>query len=305
MNFDLPLNFSGRRTVPVVLQTEAAECGLACLAMVAAFHGHRSDLASLRNRFPISLKGATLAHLVQIGQRLDLGARALKLELPDIDQLSLPAVLHWDLNHFVVLTRLRGDRAVIHDPARGRRAMPLRELSRHFTGVALELSPTQEFKPQVAAPRPGLSQLIGRLPGAGRALGQVLALAAVLEAFGVVAPFFMQAVVDQALVGEDRDLLTVLAMGFLLLALLHVGVSALRSWAVMVLATTLNLTLVTRLFRQLLRLADQLLREPPPGRHRLALRILERHPAHLDDRIPGSGCRWRHGDRDPDRDGVL
>ena len=110
MNFDLPLNFTGRRTVPVVLQTEAAECGLACLAMVAALYGHRSDLASLRNRFPISLKGATLAHLVQIAHRLDLGARALKLELSDIYQLSLPAVLHWDLNHFVVLTRLRGDR---------------------------------------------------------------------------------------------------------------------------------------------------------------------------------------------------
>jgi len=254
MNFDLPLNFTGRRTVPVVLQTEAAECGLACLAMVAAFYDHRSDLASLRNRFPISLKGATLAHLVQIAHRLDLGARALKLELPDIYQLSLPAVLHWDLNHFVVLTQLRGDRAVIHDPARGRCVMPLRELSRHFTGVALELAPTQEFKPHAAAPPPGLSQLIGRLPGAGRALGQILALAAVLEGFGIVAPFFMQAVVDHALVGEDRDLLTMLAIGFLLLALTQVGVSALRSWAVMVLATTLNLTLVTRLFRQLLRL---------------------------------------------------
>jgi ATP-binding cassette subfamily B protein RaxB len=194
----------------------------------------------------------------------DLGTRALKLELPDVGQLSLPAVLHWDLSHFVVLTRLRGDRAVIHDPARGRCAMSLRELSRHFTGIALELAPTQEFKPQVAAPRPGLSQLIGRLPGAGRALGQILALAAVLEVFGIGAPFFMQAVVDQALVGEDRDLLAVLAMGFLLLALTQVGVNALRGWAVMVLATTLNLTLVTRLFRQLLRLPISF-REPPPG----------------------------------------
>jgi ATP-binding cassette subfamily B protein RaxB len=252
MNLDL--NFFARRTAPVVLQTEAAECGLACLAMVAAFHGHRSDLASLRSRFPISQKGATLAHLVQIAQRLNLAARALKLELAEIDQLSLPAVLHWDFSHFVVLTRVRGDKAVIHDPARGRCVMPRRELSRHFTGVALELTPTQEFEPRVEKQRLGLSRLIGRLPGAGSALAQILALAAVLEVFGIVAPFFMQAVVDHALVGEDRDLLTVLATGFLLLALVQVGVGALRSWAALVLATRLNLTLVTRLFRQLLRL---------------------------------------------------
>ena len=248
------LNLTGRRAVPVVLQTEAAECGLACLAMVAAYFGHQSDLATLRGRFPISLKGATLAHLVQIAARLELAARPLKLELADLDQLSLPAVLHWDCSHFVVLTRLRGDRAVIHDPARGRCVLPLREVSRHFTGVALELAPTDEFKPRSEARRTGLSKLAGRLPGAGRALTQILALAAALEVFGIAAPFFMQTVVDQALIAEDRDLLTVLASGFLLLALVQVGVSALRSWAAMALATTLNLTLVTRLFRQLLRL---------------------------------------------------
>ena len=249
-----PLSFSGRRATPVILQTEAAECGLACLAMVAARHGHRSDLASLRSRFSISLKGATLVHLMQIAQRLELAARALKVELSHIGQLSLPAVLHWDFNHFVVLVEVRGDQTVIHDPALGRRVLSLEQLSRHFTGVALELTPTPSFAPRVESRRLRFSQLVGRLPGLGGALGQILALAAVLEVFAIVAPFFMQLVVDQALVAADRDLLAVLGIGFLLLALLQVGVTALRSWAMMVLGTTLNLTLVTRLFRHLLRL---------------------------------------------------
>ncbi|HEU0201146.1 MAG TPA: peptidase domain-containing ABC transporter, partial [Burkholderiaceae bacterium] len=254
MSFDLRLSFTGRRAVPVILQTEAAECGLACLAMVAAFHGHRTDLSGLRARFSISLKGATLAHLAQIAQRLDLAGRALKVELSHLDKLSLPAVLHWDFSHFVVLTEVRGNKVVIHDPARGRCVLSLDELSRHFTGIALELTPTQEFRPTVARHHVGLSRLIGRLPGAGGALGQILALAAVLEVLGIAAPFFMQGVVDHALIGEDRDLLAVLGVGFLLLALVQVGVTALRSWAVMVLATALNVTLVTRLFRQLLKL---------------------------------------------------
>jgi ATP-binding cassette subfamily B protein RaxB len=222
--------------------------------MVAAHHGHRSDLSTLRNRFSISLKGATLAHLAQIAQRLDLAARALKVELSHVGKLSLPAVLHWDFSHFVVLTEVRGNKVVIHDPARGRRVLSLDELSRHFTGVALELTPTQEFKPTVEVQRVGLSRLVGRLPGMGGAVGQILALAVVLEVFGIVAPFFMQVVVDDALVGQDRDLLAVLGLGFLLLALVQVGFGALRSWAVMVLATSVNVTLVTRLFRRLLTL---------------------------------------------------
>ena len=180
--------------------------------MVAGFHGHRIDLASLRSRFSISLKGATLIHLTRIAQRLNLAARALKVELAHVGQMSLPAVLHWDFNHFVVLTEVRGNKAVIHDPAQGRRVLSLEELSRHFTGVALELTPNQDFGPKVETRRVKFSQLIGRLPGLGGALGQILALAAVLEIFGIVAPFFMQLVVDHALVAEDRDLLTVLGV---------------------------------------------------------------------------------------------
>src|SRR5262249_2732628 len=157
-----------------------------------------------------------------------LTARALKLEVSELDKLALPAVLHWNFNHFVVLTQIRSGKATIHDPARGRIVVAPAELSRHFTGVALELEPTHEFKPQTEAPRLGLSRLIGRLPGTGNALGHLLALAAVLEVFGIVAPFFMQAVVDHALVGEDRDLLAVLATGFLLLALVQVGLGAVR-----------------------------------------------------------------------------
>ena len=92
------------RPQPLVLQTEATECGLACLAMVARYHGDHIDLAAMRQRFPVSLKGATLAHLLRISQQLQLGCRPLKLELRDIDKLKLPCVLHWNFNHFVVLT---------------------------------------------------------------------------------------------------------------------------------------------------------------------------------------------------------
>lgn len=248
------LKFSAARSTPVILQTEAAECGLACLAMVAGFHGHQVDLASLRRQHALSLKGATLSHLIQIAGQLKFSPRPLKVELENLDKLALPAILHWDFNHFVVLTRVSGGQASIHDPARGARRITLEEVSKHFTGVAMELAPTHEFTRKVERQRMPLGMLTGRLPGLPRAVMQILLLAGALEVFAIVSPFFMQLVTDHAIVSEDRSLLSVLGAGFLMLALVQVAVTAVRSWVVMVLGTTLNLQMIGHLFRHLLRL---------------------------------------------------
>jgi ATP-binding cassette subfamily B protein RaxB len=122
------LTFSGWRRTPLVMQTEAAECGLACLAMVAGYYGYRTDLATLRQKYSISLKGTTLAGLTKIAAELNFRSRALRVELAALTHLQLPAILHWDLNHFVVLTQTRRHDAVILDPQRGRRTISIHEL---------------------------------------------------------------------------------------------------------------------------------------------------------------------------------
>jgi ATP-binding cassette subfamily B protein RaxB len=246
------LTFAGRQTTPVILQTEGAECGLACLAMVASFHGHRIDLASLRQHHAISLQGATLSTLIHIATHLQLTPRPVRLELDDLAKLTLPAILHWDFNHFVVMTQVRSHTVIIHDPAQGRRMLSLADVSKHFTGVALELTPTPHFVPKIERQRVSLAHLMGPCPGLMGAVLQIVLLAGVLEVFGILSPLFIQLVVDNALVAEDRHLLTVLGVGFLLLTVLQVGLTAARSWAVLVLGTLLNLHLVHRLFRHLL-----------------------------------------------------
>ena len=248
------LNFFFQKKTPLILQTEAAECGLACLSMVASFHGYRVDLASLRHKHTLSLKGTNLKCLIEMASRLELRSRAVKLQLNHIDKLARPAILHWDMNHFVVLTEVRKKSLVVHDPARGRQVLSLAEVSNHFTGIALELTATQDFERRTERRQIRISELVGRLPGAMATWTQILALGITLQVFVVVSPFFMQWVVDQAIVAEDRDLLTVLGLGFFLLAMIQEGVTALRSWVVMVLGTTLNLQLFSNLFRHLLRL---------------------------------------------------
>jgi ATP-binding cassette subfamily B protein RaxB len=248
------VRFGTRRRLPVFLQTEAAECGLAALGMIACFHGHRLDLAELRRRFTVSLKGATLAYLLQIAGRLHLAPRPVRLELEELGRLATPCILHWDLNHFVVLKSADARGAVIHDPAVGLRRLNTAEVSKHFTGIALELSPTADFRAADDRRRVRLRDLLGPVTGLKRALAQIFLLALALQAITVVTPFYMQWAVDGAVVSADRDLLTVLGLGFLMLAVIQVGISILRSWVVLYLSTTLNLQWVANVFSHLLRL---------------------------------------------------
>ena len=248
------LQFGWRRRLPVFLQTEAAECGLASLGMVACFHGHRVDLAALRRRFTVSLKGATLAFLMQAAGKLHLAPRPLRLELGELPQLRAPCILHWDMNHFVVLKSADGRGAVVHDPAFGVRRLSIADVSKHFTGIALELTPTSDFRPADERRHVRLRDLLGSVTGLRRSLAQVFLLALALQAIAVVSPFYMQWAVDGAVVTADRDLLTVLGTGFLMLAVIQVGIAALRSWVVLYLGTTLNLQWLANVFTHLVRL---------------------------------------------------
>ncbi|MEN9631011.1 MAG: hypothetical protein RJA10_4239 [Pseudomonadota bacterium] len=249
----LNLGLLGRR-VPVLLQTESAECGLACLAMVASAHGLHTDLATLRQRFTLSLKGVTLQDLMRMAEGLQLQTRALRAELVELAQLQTPCILHWDLNHFVVLVSVRRGVATVHDPATGLRRLTLAQLSPHFTGVALELSPGPGFAPRRQTQVLRVRELLGPVSGLKRALAQVLLLALALEAFVLLSPFLLQWVVDDVLVSGDRDLLLTLGVGFGLLVLMQVLAAAGRAWAVLVLSATLNLQWLMNVFAHLLRL---------------------------------------------------
>jgi ATP-binding cassette subfamily B protein RaxB len=242
-----------RRTRPI-LQAEAAECGLACLAMVANRHGHRVDLGGLRHRYPTSIQGATLAQMVTIAADLGLAPRAVRLDLHEIGKLKTPAILHWDLNHFVVLESVSSRSVVIVDPAAGRRTVSMRDLSRHFTGVALELSPAIDFESTEIRTRTRLRDLWSRLHGYGGALFQILALSLVLQAAVLISPLFLQLVVDEAVAQGDSSLLLILLLGFGFVFALNGITAALRSWVVLVLGQSLSYQLAGNVVRHMLRL---------------------------------------------------
>lgn len=238
----------------LLLQSEASECGLAALGTIASFHGARYDLWELRRRFPTSLKGAKLGELIENASVLGFSSRPVRLELNELGQLAVPCILHWDLNHFVVLKKVDARGAVILDPAVGDRKLSFAEISRHFTGVALELSPSTEFKPRAQAPRVSLRALTGNVTGLKRSLAQIFAVAAVLELLVIVGPLLNQTVVDDVLSSGDKELLTVLVLGFGLLLAIQTVVSLARSWMVIVLGQTVSLQWTGNVFAHLVRL---------------------------------------------------
>jgi len=240
--------------IKLIHQSDAAECGLAALAMVAGAYGLNVSLAQMRQRFPLSLKGARLNHMIHIAQQLGFSARPLRLDMEDLGKLKIPCILHWDFNHFVVLVKVRRSKVTILDPAAGRREMPFSEFSEHFTGIALELTPGSGFAPEKAVPAITLRQLTGPIDGLWSALGMILVLSLALQFFVVLAPFFMQWVVDHALVVADRDLLTVLGLGFGLAVLLQIGIGLLRGWSVVYLSARLGQQWMSNVFAHLLRL---------------------------------------------------
>lgn len=257
MSYIDEISFGFGSKIPLILQTEATECGLACLGMVAGYHNYRTDLATLRRQFPISMKGSTLAHLIQIATRLELATRALKLELDGLGQLKLPCILHWNFNHFVVLKEVGPKSITIHDPAFGIRKLSFDEVSKSFTGVALELWPNPGFKPQKPPLTIKLRNLMGRVTGISRSFAQILMLALSLEIFSLVSPFYLQWVIDNVIVSSDHDLLSTLAIGFGLLMLMQQAVSVIRSWVIMYMGTTLNVQWRANVFTHLLRLPVQ------------------------------------------------
>lgn len=235
-------------------QSEAAECGLACLAMVASAHGLKLDLADLRRRFETSARGTSLKSLMSQASALGFLARPVQLEMKHLRDLKTPCILHWDFNHFVVLERAGSHRAVILDPALGRTRVSLKEVGSHFTGIGLELQPSAEFRPRDERARVDVRVLAGGVTGLSGRISHIVLVALALEAFAITAPFFSQLVVDEAIATHDLDLVPVIVCGFALLLMTQTALSVARAWLVTLLGRDVKLQWASNVLAHLLRL---------------------------------------------------
>ena len=243
-----------RRRTPVVLQTEVAECGMACLAMIAGHYGHRLDLPALRKHYDVSLKGMTLHDVVDLAHKLKLSTRALRVEMTHLRELRLPCILHWDHAHFVVLTRIGRRGLTIHDPAVGRRVVPFQEVSRRFTGIVLEAWPSHGFERKTERAQVRIFELVRNTDGFLRVAAQVLLMSLFLEVLVIATPLAFQLILDEVIVVDDRNLLVLVALGLGLILGFRAAIDFVRSWSIMAVGATLTLQWKMSLFRHLIHL---------------------------------------------------
>jgi ATP-binding cassette, subfamily B, bacterial CvaB/MchF/RaxB len=244
-------------TMPVLkslLQAEAAQCGHTCLAMVLDYHGRQMDSLALQREFPASMRGATLANLIDDAHAAGMQCRALRIELDELPQLEAPCILHWDMDHFVVLAKASAKEIVIHDPGTGVRRLRMNEASAHFTGVALELSPTTTFEKRKLDGSISLRHLVGQVTGLKRSAAQILSLSLILQLFGLLTPFYMQWVLDDVLVTQDKDLLWLISVGFLFSMLITSAIGWLRSWCLAYISARIGMQWFGSILAHLLRL---------------------------------------------------
>jgi len=251
---DDALNLFKGRKLPIIMGAETAECGLACMTMVARWHGHDVDLNGMRQRTGLSISGASLRTLMTMADGLGLATRALKVELAALSKVRTPAIMHWDLNHFVVLAKATPKSITVHDPAMGQRTLSFEEASKHFTGVVLELTPADEFEPVSATQSTHLTSLWSKMEGFWASFGQIIVLSAVLQVAVFAAPFYIQLVIDEAIARGDPGLLAVLALGFGSLMILQAGLTALPAYALQVVGQLMTFQMIGNMVRHLLRL---------------------------------------------------
>lgn len=237
-----------------IRQTEVAECGLACLAIASGMLGAEIELAELRRKYPVSGRGLTMTDLMGIASSMQMTSRPVRCELDELADLQTPSILHWGMNHFVVLQRVTRSHVTIQDPAVGVRRLELKAIGEHFTGIALELARAPAFRRRKERSPLKLTSLFQWTPTLVAGLFQVLVLSLLLQAYVVGAPFYMQLAIDEAALKGDRGLLTVLAVGFGLFGLFNVGATALRAVALQKMTALLGWDMTGRLFHHMLRL---------------------------------------------------
>jgi ATP-binding cassette subfamily B protein RaxB len=240
-----------RKTLPIFRQSEAAECGLACVGMVASYWGKEYDLPALRRKFPITLQGAALNDLIRVSKNLGLTTRALKVEMGALPEISLPAIIHWEFNHFVVLSKIGKNYVIIHDPALGQRRISLPELSKSFTGVVLELRPDADFQKEKVKSRISLYKFFSQVRGLLTPLIQILVFSILIQFAAIVMPFLTQMAIDNVAPTNDLELLKVLALGFGVIFALRPFIEWLRNRLIIYVSTQFSSQLTSNLIRYL------------------------------------------------------
>lgn len=248
------LCFNRSPKLPIILQDERAECGHACVAMISNYWGHRLDLYSIRSMSNTSSRGITMLDINQLFESLGFVTRALQVPLEELHLIKCPALLHWNLNHFVVLKKVKKNMVVIHDPAIGVRNCSLEEFSKSFTGIVLEVEKSNDFKEIYSQQKLTLYHLFKTINGVNKFVILLILLSLSIEILSLLNPLFLQYVTDDVIGFSEWSNLYVIAVGFSMLVIIQVVTEYIRGNLVIYFTSNLTAQFSSNVVRHILKL---------------------------------------------------
>ena len=244
-----------KRQVPVILQMNEVECGLACLAMIFSYHGRKTSISELRTTYGVSRDGLSASNLVKAARRTGMIARAISLQKNDFKHVTFPAIIHWQFNHFLVVERWTQSKVTVVDPAIGRRQLTEEEFNRGFTGIVMMFEPGLDFQRRHTQSSLTLGtyakQAMYQAPGA---IIQVVIASLIFQAFGLIPAFMTKMVIDQIVPLRLNSAMTLLGAGMIMLVVSQGFISLLREWLLIYVRARIDTHMMLGFFQHLLTL---------------------------------------------------
>ena len=240
------------KRVPFIEQMEHSECGLASLAMILSFYGNHVPLTELREKYGVPKGGTSLYQIMMIGKSYNLHVKGYKVNFPDLNEVPLPTIIHWENKHYVVLEKVKKNSAIIVDPANGRARISLKELEEKYSGFTLTLSPTESFekKKGISQTRFFLSYVLEKKP----LITLIVFISLLIQGFALAIPWLTQWITDQVIVPKDAGYLSTIGYSILILLFSYLIFSGLRGFFIAKLQTAIDRSLMTKFIEKLLNL---------------------------------------------------
>jgi ATP-binding cassette subfamily B protein len=239
------------RRYPYIRQNDETDCAAACLAMITRFHGGDVGLSRLRDMANVDADGATLWSVAEAAERLGFVARGLQLSYAALEDIELPAIVHWEGYHYIVLFRVDRGSVIVGDPAIALKRMPEKEFRRGWTGRALELRATPRLQ-RTERKRSSAARFSAVLAPHVPLLLEVLAASLMLNMLGLALPLFTQVIVDRVLVSRSVDLLDMLLVAMGLVAVFQAAITASRRLLLLHVATAADTRMLSDFLRHVM-----------------------------------------------------
>jgi len=238
---------------PMILQQSSSDCGAACLAMISQYWGKRFSINQIRNLANVGRSGTSLKNLAKAAESLGFQSRPVRASLSRLEEQSDPWVAHWEGIHYVVVYKVKSQKILIADPAIGKKWLSRSEFLSSWSGYALLLHPTQEFRNAKAA-KTSLSNFANvLLPYRNTAL-QIILASVLIQLFGIVTPLFTQIILDQVVVNKSLSALNVFALGALMFGVGSIVLTATRQYLLDYFSNRVDLTLISGFISHALKL---------------------------------------------------